>query len=152
MNKGKNNYGFSMVTQKFTIFEALTSNNMKNLFYIVTILFSSFSAIAQENTQETSPGQEPTLVERLTRGKTTIDHAEMNFQLFTSANANFTDKEFDGMNFKLNRVRLEIKGDVGKYLSYHYRQSFNKYSDPYSLDNLSSSLELAYVNLKVNNK
>ena len=52
------------------------------------------------------------------------------------------------MNFKLNRVRLEIKGDVGKWLGYHYRQSFNKYSDPYSLDNLSSSLELAYVNLK----
>ena len=49
---------------------------------------------------------------------------------------------------KLNRVRLEIKGDVGKWLGYHYRQSFNKYSDPYSLDNLSSSLELAYVNLK----
>lgn len=37
-------------------------------------------------------------------------------------------------------------------LSYHYRQSFNKYSDPYSLDNLSSSLELAYVNLKVHDK
>lgn len=72
----------------------------------------------------------------------------MNFQLFTSANAEFVGKELDGMNFKLNRVRLEIKGDVGKWLGYHYRQSFNKYSDPYSLDNLSSSLELAYVNLK----
>ena len=72
----------------------------------------------------------------------------MNFQLFTSANAEFVGNELDGMNFKLNRVRLEIKGDVGKWLGYHYRQSFNKYSDPYSLDNLSSSLELAYVNLK----
>lgn len=30
--------------------------------------------------------------------------------------------------------------------------SRHKYSDPYSLDNLSSSLELAYVNLKVHDK
>ena len=81
-----------------------------------------------------------------------IESAEMNFQLFTSANANFIGSDFDGMNFKLNRVRLEIKGNVWKNLSYHYRQSFNKYSDPYSLDNLSSSLELAYVNLKVHDK
>lgn len=125
---------------------------MNKLLYILTILFAVLSAYAQNDIQENAPGQEPTLVERLTHGKTSIKNAEMNFQLFTSANADFTDNSLDGMNFKLNRVRLEIKGDVGKYLSYHYRQSFNKYSDPYSLDNLSSSLELAYVNLKVNNK
>lgn len=113
---------------------------------------SAFSLSAQEIVNETPPGQELTLVERFTHGKRQIDHAEMNFQLFTSANANFTGSDLDGMNFKLNRVRLEIKGDVGESLSYHYRQSFNKYSDPFSLDNLSSSLELAYVNLKLDHK
>jgi hypothetical protein len=76
----------------------------------------------------------------------------MTLHLFTSANANFSDSQFDGMNFKLNRVRLEIKGSLLQRLSYRYRQSFNKDSDPYSLDNTSSSLELAYVNLKVNDK
>ena len=104
------------------------------------------SLTAQETLRENNG--EPTLVERLSNGEIKINSAEMNFQLFTSANAEFVGKELDGMNFKLNRVRLEIKGDVGKWLGYHYRQSFNKYSDPYSLDNLSSSLELAYVNLK----
>ena len=126
---------------------------MKTHLYLLTILFISVpSVFAQEIEKETVPGQEPTLVERLTGGKKVIESTEMNFQLFTSANANFIDSDFDGMNFKLNRVRLEIKGDVWKNLSYHYRQSFNKYSDPYSLDNLSSSLELAYVNLKVHDK
>lgn len=126
---------------------------MKTHLYLLTILFISVPSIfAQEIEKETVPGQEPTLVERLTGGKKVIESAEMNFQLFTSANANFIGSDFDGMNFKLNRVRLEIKGNVWKNLSYHYRQSFNKYSDPYSLDNLSSSLELAYVNLKVHDK
>ena len=126
---------------------------MKTHLYLLTILFISVpSVFAQKIEKETVPGQEPTLVERLTGGKKVIESAEMNFQLFTSANANFIGSDFDGMNFKLNRVRLEIKGNVWKNLSYHYRQSFNKYSDPYSLDNLSSSLELAYVNLKVHDK
>lgn len=126
---------------------------MKTPLYLLAALFAAVpSAFAQEAGKGAAPGQERTLVERLTGGAKAIESAEMNFQLFTSANAEFTGSDFDGMNFKLNRVRLEIMGDVWENLSYHYRQSFNKYSDPYSLDNLSSSLELAYVNLKVHDK
>lgn len=88
---------------------------MKTHLYLLTILFISVpSVFAQKIEKETVPGQEPTLVERLTGGKKVIESAEMNFQLFTSANANFIGSDFDGMNFKLNRVRLEIKGNVWK--------------------------------------
>ena len=118
----------------------------KHFLLFLLCLATNASLTAQETLRENNG--EPTLVERLSNGEIKINSAEMNFQLFTSANAEFVGNELDGMNFKLNRVRLEIKGDVGKWLGYHYRQSFNKYSDPYSLDNLSSSLELAYVNLK----
>ena len=118
----------------------------KHFLLFLLCLATNASLTAQETLRENNG--EPTLVERLSNGEIKINSAEMNFQLFTSANAEFVGKELDGMNFKLNRVRLEIKGDVGKWLGYHYRQSFNKYSDPYSLDNLSSSLELSYVNLK----
>ena len=118
----------------------------KHFLLFLLCLATNASLTAQETLRENNG--EPTLVERLSNGEIKINSAEMNFQLFTSANAEFVGNELDGMNFKLNRVRLEIKGDVGKWLGYHYRQSFNKYSDPYSLDNLSSSLELAYVNLR----
>ncbi len=75
---------------------------MKTHLYLLTILFISVpSVFAQEIEKETVPGQEPTLVERLTGGKKVIESAEMNFQLFTSANANFIGSDFDGMNFKL---------------------------------------------------
>ncbi|MBP3518509.1 MAG: OprO/OprP family phosphate-selective porin [Parabacteroides sp.] len=125
---------------------------MKTHLYLLALFISVPSVFAQEVEEEADPGQEPTLVERFTGGKKMIENAEMNFQFFTSANANFTGSNFDGANFKLNRVRLQIKGTVWKNFSYHYRQSFNKYADPYSLDNLSSSLELANVNLKVHDK
>lgn len=125
---------------------------MKTHLYLLALFISVPSVFAQEVEEEADPGQEPTLVERFTGGKKMIENAEMNFLFFTSANANFTGSNFDGANFKLNRVRLQIKGTVWKNFSYHYRQSFNKYADPYSLDNLSSSLELANVNLKVHDK
>ena len=113
----------------------------KHFLLFLLCLATNASLTAQETLRENNG--EPTLVERLSNGEIKINSAEMNFQLFTSANAEFVGNELDGMNFKLNRVRLEIKGDVGKWLGYHYRQSFNKYSDPYSLDNISSSLELS---------
>ena len=125
---------------------------MKKLFCLLISTLITLSSYSQEIEPENAPGQEPTLVERLTHGKTVIKNVEMNLQLFTSANANFVDNSFDDMNFKLNRLRLEIKGNAMKNLTYHFRQSFNKYSNPYSVDNLSSSLELAYLNLNIHNK
>ena len=126
---------------------------LKRFFYSIIIagLFPALVA-AQEPGPHEKAGEQQTLVERLTHGKTSVENAEMNFQIFTTANAEFRDREFEGANFKLNRVRMEIKGDVGKYLTYYYRQSFNKYMDPFSLDNLSSSLELACVNLNLSDR
>ena len=39
-----------------------------------------------------------------------------------------------------------------KQFSYHFRQSFNKYNNPHSLDNLSSSIEYALVNWKMSDR
>ena len=85
---------------------------MKTHLYLLTILFISVpSVFAQKIEKETVPGQEPTLVERLTGGKKVIESAEMNFQLFTSANANFIGSDFDGMNFgsRLINIRTLIR-------------------------------------------
>lgn len=77
---------------------------------------------------------------------------QMNLQLVTTANANFIGKELDEMDFKLNRFRAEIKGSITDNFSFQYRQSFNKYSNPYAVDNLSASLEKASVMWRPNPK
>ena len=71
--------------------------------------------------------------------------SNINLEFYTSANAYFTENNFDDLSFKINRVRLEIQGRLNEHISYHFRQSFNKYSNPHSVDNLSSSIEYANI-------
>lgn len=79
-------------------------------------------------------------------------NAHMNLEFYTSAAGYFTEGSLDEAAFKINRVRLEILGAFSKEFSWHFRQSFNKYHNPHALDNLSSSIEFAYVNWKPSDK
>ena len=90
----------------------------------------------------------PSLLNRLVPTMNPDVSAHMNLEFYTSAAAYFNDGEFDEAAFKINRVRLEILGSFSKDFNWHFRQSFNKYSNPHALDNLSSSIEYAYVNWK----
>lgn len=64
-------------------------------------------------------------------------------ELETSTNAEFSDGEFQQMNFKMNRLRVGFQGGLGDNLSYHFRTTFHKSYDKYSLDNISKAVELA---------
>lgn len=78
--------------------------------------------------------------------------SNVNLEFASSLNAYFTDNTFDECSFKMNRVRLEIFGRLHDRLSYHFRQSFNKYSNPYSVDNMSSSIEYANIKWHMNDR
>ena len=66
-------------------------------------------------------------------------------EMETSTNASFIENDFDEMTFKMNRVRLGFNGDLGDNLSYHFRTTFHKTYDKYSVDNISKAVELAKV-------
>ena len=78
--------------------------------------------------------------------------SHINLEFASSLNAYFTGNQFDECSFKMNRVRLEIYGKLHSRLSYHFRQSYNKYSNPYSVDDISSSIEYANLKWHVNDK
>ena len=92
------------------------------------------------------------LLNRLLSTESPEVSAHMNLEFYTSAAAYFTEGSLDEAAFKINRVRLEILGSFSKEFNWHFRQSFNKYSNPHALDNLSSSIEYAYVNWKPSDK
>lgn len=123
---------------------------MKKLPLLLICLITSIDIYAQESLRNNL--EEPTVVERVSKGKVNLKHVEMNLQLVSTLNAEFIGKELDEMNFKLNRFRTEIKGDITDWISYHYRQSFNKYANPYEVDNLATSLEKAQVNIQSSKK
>ncbi len=110
----------------------------------------TMAAVAQEPLIRPEEGK--TLLERVTKDGKSIASSSMNLQFYTSAAAYLTDGKLDEAAFKINAVRLEILGSFGKDFSYHFRQSFNKYSNPHVLDNLSSSVECALVNWKMNRR
>ena len=66
----------------------------KHFLLFLLCLATNASLTAQETLRENNG--EPTLVERLSNGEIKINSAEMNFQLFTSANAEFVGNELDG--------------------------------------------------------
>lgn len=121
---------------------------MKKTLLWACFLIGCASVQAQDPLIEPEEGR--TLLERFTKGGKSISSSSMNLQFYTSAAANFIDGSLDEAAFKINGVRLELLGDFGKNFAYHFRQSFNKYSNPRAVDNLSSSVECAYVDWRMN--
>ena len=107
---------------------------------------------AQEEPLVTPNDSIKSLLNRLLPSVNPEVSAHMNLEFYTSAAAYFTEGNFDEAAFKINRVRMEILGSFSKEFNWHFRQSFNKYSNPHAMDNLSSSIEYAYVNWKPSEK
>lgn len=91
------------------------------------------------------------LLQRVTKNERGIDWADMNLQFSTAANATFKKGDFDEASFKIHRIRLEILGAFNEKFSYHFRQSFNKYTNPnIPSDNLSGQVEVAQMGWQIN--
>ena len=112
---------------------------MKKLMLVILLLLP-FAASAQNESLISYDDSTKTVLRNFRHIKSHI-----NLEFASSANAYFTEGQFDEASFKMNRVRIEIIGNLNDDISYHFRQSFNRYSNPYSVDNMSSSIEYAYV-------
>ena len=127
---------------------------MKKTLLLLSIFFV-FGTYAQNPKTLTGDTDLPTMVERIIEHRDSVRNggykirkirSHINLEFAGSTNAYFTDGSFDELSFKMNRVRLEIYGRLTDKLSYHFRQTFNRYSNPYSVENMQSSIE--YANLK----
>ena len=129
---------------------------MKRLF-IAILCMLPMTAVAQNQTLISQNDSIPSIVERIIEQreggyKIRRIKSNINLEFYTTANAYFTGGKFDEMSFKMNRVRLEFVGKLNENLSYHLRQSFNKYTNPYSMDNISSSIEYANITWQTSEK
>lgn len=126
---------------------------MKKLLLFL-LIFLNISAFAQ-NRMTLTDEELPSVVERIMDKRDSLKNegykvrkitTHFNLEFAGSLNSCWKDGKFDEMYFKMNRVRLEFYGRLHDKLSYHFRQSFNKNSTPYSLDNMAASVE--YANIK----
>ena len=134
---------------------------MKKLLLILST-FLALNAYAQHNPKTlVSEDELPTMVERILEQRDSVANggykirkikSHINLEFASSANAYFTDGNFDEMSFKMNRVRLEIYGRLNNHLSYHFRQSFSSYNNVNTVENLPSSIEYANLKWRFNDK
>ncbi len=126
---------------------------MRKLIILLSLISITLLPVqAQEEPLVTPDDSIKSLLNRLLPSVNPEVSAHMNLEFYTSAAAYFTEGSFDEAAFKINRVRMEILGSFSKEFNWHFRQSFNKYSNPHALDNLSSSIEYAYVTWKPSDK
>lgn len=127
---------------------------MKRYILAVFMHLAVLSVVQAQNEALISNEDLPSIVERIIEKRDSLRsdgykirhiRSHINLEFYSSANAYFTDGAFDELSFKVNRVRLEIYGRLHEKLSYHFRQSFNKYSNLHSVDNLASSIEYANI-------
>lgn len=134
---------------------------MKKLLLVLST-FLALNAYAQHNPKTlVSEDELPTMVERILEQRDSVANggykirkikSHINLEFASSANAYFTDGNFDEMSFKMNRVRLEIYGRLNDHLSYHFRQSFSSYNNVNTVENLPSSIEYANLKWRFNDK
>ena len=134
---------------------------MKKLLFTLSIFFA-LNAFAQHNPKTLiSEDELPTMVERIIEQRDSVANggykirkikSHINLEFASSANAYFSDGNFDEMSFKMNRVRLEIYGRLNDHLSYHFRQSFSSYNNVNTVENLPSSIEYANLKWHLNDK
>lgn len=117
---------------------------MKRLFTTLLILLP-LSLSAQNLALVSESDSIPSVLDKIVKNHRHIK-SHINLEFVTTANAYFTENDFDEFSFKTNRVRLEILGQLNPNLSYHFRQSFNRYHNHNAVENLASSIE--YANIK----
>ena len=134
---------------------------MKKLLLTLSIFFA-LNSYAQHNPKTLiSEDDLPTMVERIIEQRDSVVNggykirkikSHFNLEFASSANAYFSNGNFDEMSFKMNRVRLEIYGRLNDNLSYHFRQSFSSYNNVNTVENLPSSIEYANLKWRFNDK
>ena len=99
---------------------------------IILCAYAYLPMQAQEEPLVTPADSIKSLLNRLLPSVNPEVKAHMNLEFYTSAAAYFTEGSFDEAAFKINRVRMEILGSFSKEFNWHFRQSFNKYSNPHA--------------------
>ena len=123
---------------------------MKQLLAGCLLLMMSVVCFAQKQKQEdTFYNARPIIPEGKQKLLSNID-VIANMQ--TSFRNEFVDGDHIRSRFIMNQFRLEIKGKIHDRVYFRFRDRYTKETSPQSEDNMSSSTDLAYVQVKATDK
>ena len=128
---------------------------MKKLLLLLTVLFWLTTGFAQHLSFQSSNVDSldaKTLFERITKIEKKTE--KLNVFLNTQGSFNVYPKgnSTEQATFKMNQLRLEIKGNINPWIFYRYRQRLNRSNNPESLDNLPHSIDYAAIGFQITEK
>ncbi len=93
-----------------------------------------------------------TLFERITK----IEKRTEKLNIFLNTQGSFNvypnESHAEQATFKMNQLRLEIKGNINNWIFYRYRQRLNRSNNPESLDNLPTSIDYAAIGFQLTSR
>lgn len=123
------------------------------------LMFASLSLWAQHlDFQSDSNINTTTLFEKITKLEKKTDHFNFflnmqgSFNIYLNDNNEYNREKVERANFRMNQLRLEIKGNITDRIYYRYRQRLNRDNHALELDNLPSSIDYAAVGFHVTDK
>ncbi len=122
---------------------------MKKRLLLMGLAMYSLNLFAQLQIEKNAKDYEaiiPTKKQELVRDMDVI--ANMRFGL----NNRFKNGDYEGSNFKNEQFRLEFRGKVHEKVSFRWRNRFTREQNPGSLDNLTTSADMAYIQVQLDKK
>jgi hypothetical protein len=116
---------------------------MKNFLLAFAWCCMATTAFAQtEKQSDTTDNTNPLISAERVKLLANMDvMANMQFAM----NNYFTDGKYDQSKFAMNQFRFEMKGKVHEKVYYRFRNRYTRAQDPQSQDNLSRSVDLAFI-------
>lgn len=93
-----------------------------------------------------------TLFERVSKIEKKTDRFNLYLNMQGTFNAYFNNDDLEETAFKMNQLRVEVKGNATDKIYYRYRQRLNRANNPQALDNLPSSIDYAAVGFHITDK
>lgn len=123
---------------------------MKTLLFVAAFLIIAFAGMAQNEKQYDTTSDYKSLITadrvKLLQNMDVIANMQFGFNNY------FTDGKYDQSKFALNQFRFEMKGKVHDKVYYRFRNRYTRAQDPQSQDNMSRSVDLAFLRVDASPK
>jgi hypothetical protein len=118
---------------------------MKNFIYWTLLLFSFYS-FGQKQTKEGNAEIVPLIP---TSKLSLLKDVDVIFNTRMAFDNYFVDNNHTNSLFSVNQFRFEVKGKIHDKVSFRFRNRYTKIADPNTIDNISRSVDMAYVAIDI---
>lgn len=123
---------------------------MRKALFITLALGCGSALFAQSVPEEKSS---PSLIERILKPESKTRKFQLFLHTKGSFNADMPNGKFEKAGFRMDQLRIEMRGDINEHIYYRYQQRLTAFPNPSStVDNLPLKVDYAGVGYRFNEK